>query len=171
VGIAQSALILLGLGIVSSRFKAGVGLQELGLGIRELGAAPLGGLGAGLGEFSGGLRDFAEAMGDIGRGFGELFKHIPKWVPGAQNGLPPSNGNGNGDLIVEPGGNEQTYLVGGGGNVPTNGPVLTLGTSLGPVTGTYSQIFQHYTAMGFTPSQVHSLVDPHFTSMNGGYLV
>jgi len=170
MGIWESALILLGVGIVSSRFKAGVGLQELGLGIRELGAAPLGGLGVGLGEFAGGLRSFAESLGDIGRGFGEMFKYIPKWAqPGPGPSLPPANGNG--DLIVQPGGDDTTYLVGGGGNVPTNGPVLTLGTSLGPITGTYSQIFQHYTAMGFTPSQVHSLVDPHFTSMNGGYLV
>ena len=170
MGIWESALILLGVGIVSSRFKAGVGLQELGLGIRELGAAPLGGLGVGLGEFAGGLRSFAESLGDIGRGFGDLFKHIPKWAqPGQVPALPPANGNG--DLIVKPGGDDKTYLVGGGGNVPSNGPVLELGTSLGPVTGTYSQIFGHYVGMGFTPSQVHSLVDPLFTSMNGGYLV
>ncbi|GAI39993.1 unnamed protein product, partial [marine sediment metagenome] len=30
MGLAQSALILLGIGIISSRFKAGVGLGELG---------------------------------------------------------------------------------------------------------------------------------------------
>jgi len=172
MGLWESALILLGVGIVSSRFKAGVGLQELGLGIRELGAAPLGGIGTGLGEFAGGLRSFAESLGDIGRGFGDLFKFIPKWAqPGQVPALPPSNGNGNGDLIVKPGGDDNTYLVGGGGNVPTNGPILTLGTDIGPITGTYSQIFGFYATRGFTPAQIHSLVDPHFTSMNGGNLV
>jgi len=174
MGIWESALILLGIGIVSERFGAGVGLGELGTGIRTLAAAPLGGVGAGLGEFGAGLRTFAEALGDVGRGFGELFKNIPQLpspfltpplLPGA---VPPVNGNG---LITVSGGEPTDLLPGGGGNVPTNGPVLTLGTSLGPITGTYSQIFQHYIGMGFTGEQVHSLVDPHFTTLKAGNLV
>ena len=123
MGLAQSALILLGIGIVSSRFKAGVGLGELGMGIQTLVAAPLTGTGSGLSAFSGGLRDLAETLGDLGRGFGALFENIPK--------LPPSTpGNGNGQqleslpifaaiqpLVPDSGGSSNTLLAGGGGNV------------------------------------------------------
>jgi len=140
MGIWQSALILLGIGIVSERFGAGVGLGQLGVGIRELTGASLGGFGTGLGEFAGGLRLFGESLGDIGRGFGELFKHLPQ-VPGMPlpgpadpyKGLPPPPtyknilyGGGlvppgypeNGLLTVS-GGDRTTDLTGGGGSVPT----------------------------------------------------
>jgi len=163
MGIWESALILLGVGIVSSRFKAGVGLQELGLGIRELGAAPLGGIGTGLGEFAGGLRSFAESLGDIGRGFGELFKHIPKVQPGTPQPWwypPMEEGNGNGGpLIPVGGGDDTTNLPGGGGNVP-NGRIFTLGTDIGPITGTYASIWGFYATRGFTPSQIRPLLNP-----------
>lgn len=146
MGIWQSALILLGIGIVSERFGAGVGLGQLGVGIRELAGAPLGGLGTGLGEFAGGLRAIAESFGDIGRGFGEMFKHIPEF---GRKGFPPqqpsrpgiTNGNGlygggivppgypgNGLLTVS-GGDRTTDLTGGGGNVPrgfNGGGIITI---------------------------------------------
>ena len=123
MGLAQSALILLGIGIISEKFGAGVGLGELGTGIRTLAAAPLGGVGAGLGEFSLGLRGFGEALGDIGRGFGALFENIPEGI-GPQGGL---GGGGGGartlfpapqPLIPDSGGSSKTLLAGGGGNVP-----------------------------------------------------
>jgi len=170
MGLAQSALILLGIGIISEKFGAGVGLGELGTGIKTLAAAPLGGVGAGLFEFSGGLRAFGEALGDIGRGFGELFKNIPKY---GWKGFPPQqppaispNGNGNG-LITVSGGDPTTYLPGGGGNVPTNGPVLI---PVGPVTsyGQLTSIFQGIP----TPGQIQSLIDPYnLTSVRAGNLV
>jgi len=118
MGIWESALILLGIGIISQRFKAGVGLAELGVGIRELAGAPLGGLGTGMGEFGTGLRTFAESLGDIGRGFGELFKNIPGYGGGEGFG-----GNGAGTrtgLLTVSGGDKTTQLAGGGGNVPTS---------------------------------------------------
>ncbi|GAI52440.1 unnamed protein product, partial [marine sediment metagenome] len=86
MGLWESALMLVGIGIISARFKAGIGLAELGFGIKELAQAPLGGLGLGLGEFGTGLRTFAESLGDIGRGFGELFKHIPPLLPSTGGG-------------------------------------------------------------------------------------
>lgn len=89
MGIAQSALILLGIGIVSSRFKAGTGLGELGEGITSLVSAPLRGTGLGLSAAATGIRDIAETFGDLGRGLGELFKNIPQLPPGI-----PGNGNG-----------------------------------------------------------------------------
>ena len=123
MGLAQSALILLGIGIVSSRFKAGVGLGELGTGIQTLVAAPLTGTGTGLSSFAGGLRDLSESLGDLGRGFGALFENIPK--------LPPTTpGDGNGQqlerlpiirpavLVTQGGGDSSQLLPGGGGNVP-----------------------------------------------------
>ena len=138
MGVAQSALILLGIGIISSRFKAGVGLGELGTGIQTLVAAPLTGTGTGLSSFAGGLRDLAESLGDIGRGFSTLFESIPKLptipgdgLPGPNQGQlpsppPPSNGGFGGDgagirtaiLIPDGGGNPSQLLPGGGGNVP-----------------------------------------------------
>ena len=143
MGLAQSALILLGIGIVSSRFKAGVGLGELGTGIQTLVAAPLTGTGTGLSAFSGGLRDLAETLGDLGRGFGTLFENIPKLPqlpagpPGSGGGAFPSPGTGNGNGIVPPGfpggggggvrtlipdsgGSQNTLLAGGGGAVTDN---------------------------------------------------
>lgn len=188
MGLAESALILLGIGIVSSRFKAGVGLGELGTGIQKLVAAPLTGTGTGLSIFAGGLRDVFETFGDLGRGLGALFESIPK-IPGfgggegfgGNGGGARKNGNGQvwymtqpygtpKELITEGGGSDKALLPGGGGNVP-NGRILTLGTDIGPITGTYSEIFQFYTTRGFTPQQVHSLVDPHFTNLSGGNLV
>lgn len=131
MGIWQSALILLGIGIVSERFGAGVGLGELGTGIKTLAAAPLGGIGAGLGEFGGGLRTFAEALGDVGRGFGTLFENIPEF---GGKGFPPQQPSIPGIIFPEPipwdpslaaptpltqvvGGDRTSNLSGGGGNV------------------------------------------------------
>lgn len=172
MGIWESALILLGIGIVSERFGAGVGLGELGTGIRTLAAAPLGGIGSGLGEFSGGLRSFAEALGDIGRGFGTLFENLPEFGSG---GFPPQqppasvNGNGNGNGLTQVGGGDDTAdLAGGGGHVPTGGPILTLGTTFGPMTGTFATFHEFYLGKGFTEQQVHSLLDPHFNETGGG---
>lgn len=139
MGLAESALILLGIGIVSSRFKAGVGLGELGTGISTLVAAPLVGTGTGLSVFSGGLRDLAETLGDLGRGFSALFESIPK-IPGFGPGEGEGGGGGgarigNGSSIVpkiwfatqplipDSGGNARTLLTGGGGSVPTNGVI------------------------------------------------
>ena len=166
MGIWESALILLGIGIVSERFGAGVGLGQLGVGIRELAGAPLGGIGTGLGEFAGGLRSFAEALGDIGRGFGELFKNIPgyglpsPWLtpPLLPGEVPPANGNG---LTQVGGGDDTTNLPGGGGNVP-NGRILTLGLSQGAFTGTYAQAWTYFGGMGFTPGQLRHILNPHW---------
>jgi len=148
MGIAQSALILLGIGIVSSRFKAGVGLGELGTGIQTLVAAPLTGTGTGLSAFAGGLRDVFETFGDLGRGLSSLFGAIPK-LPG--NGyVPPLNGNGQQlesfpiyaatrPLITDSGGSLASLLTGGGGNVPVIGPspppaIITQPVILPPLT-------------------------------------
>lgn len=142
MGLAESAAILLGIGIVSSRFKAGVGLGELGTGISTLVAAPLTGTGTGLSSFAGGVRDLAQTFGDLGRGLGELFANIPK-LPPAREGPPrhgTTNGNGNGNggppiyqllapasnLIPDSGGSSNTLLTGGGGAVTQ--PVI-----IGPV--------------------------------------
>ena len=104
MGLAESALVLLGIGIVSSRFKAGTGLGELGSGIQTLVAAPLTGTGQGLSTFAGGLRDVFETFGDLGRGLGSLFENRPK-LPGASP-APPGfcpgggmNGGGGGARI------------------------------------------------------------------------
>ena len=178
MGLAESALLLLGVGIVSSRFKAGAGLGELGTGIQTLVAAPLTGTGMGLGAFAGGLRDLAEAFGDIGRGIAAIFGAFPK----SGNGyIPPLNGNGqqqedypngngtpppitNLDLKPDSGGSAKTLLAGGGGNVP-NGPVMTLeivGSGGGAFTGTQSQHISRLVGYGFTQSQAYGLVHPHF---------
>lgn len=90
MGLAQSALVLLGIGIVSSRFKAGVGLGELGTGISTLVAAPLVGTGTGLSTFAGGIRDLSSTLGDLGRGLGALFANIPKLPPPREG--PPRHG-------------------------------------------------------------------------------
>lgn len=141
MGLWESALILLGIGIVSSRFKAGVGLGELGVGIQTLVAAPLVGTGTGLSAFAGGIRDISETLGDLGRGFATLFESIPKlpelpkWWP-SENGLPPpSSGNG---LMTVSGGDQTSQLAGGGGNVPLavwNGPYIPSPTPTTPPPG------------------------------------
>lgn len=171
MGLAESALILLGIGIVSSRFKAGVGLGELGMGIQTLVAAPLTGTGTGLSSLAGGLKDVFETFGDLGRGLSSLFESIPK-LPPPSGQVGPGNGQtilpwekGNGNLITVSGGDETTPLAGGGGNVPTNGKVLTLGTPTGAWTGTYSQATAKYASMGFSASQIHSLLDPLYLSV------
>lgn len=171
MGLWESALILLGIGIVSSRFKAGVGLGELGVGIQTLVAAPLVGTGTGLSTFAGGLRDVFETFGDLGRGLGSLFENIPK-LPPQQEGprLPRTDPwtslpNGNGNLITVSGGDKSTQDSGGGGNVPTNGKVLTLGTPQGVWTGTYAQATSKYAQLGFSASQIHSLLDPLYLSV------
>lgn len=122
MGLAESALILLGIGIVSSRFEAGKGLGELGAGIQTLVAAPLTGTGTGLSTFAGGLRDVFETFGDLGRGLGALFENIPKLPQ-----QPPGNGNGQqlerapiytvSRLVQDSGGSSSSLLSGGGGNV------------------------------------------------------
>ena len=125
MGLAESALILLGIGIVSSRFKAGVGLGELGVGIQTLVAAPLMGTGTGLSSLAGGLRDVFETFGDLGRGLSTLFEIIPA-VPGVPlpgpadpyNGLPPPPPYTGTGLLTVSGGDQTTQLAGGGGNVP-----------------------------------------------------
>lgn len=146
MGIAESALVLLGIGILSSRLGAGTGLGELGTGIQTLVAAPLTGTGTGLLSFATGLRAVFETFGDLGRGLSTLFGAIPAGPPGAgggafpwlpptaDNGLPPGEvppgeppswtppwgGGGGGvwNLVVSGGGSNQTLLPGGGGNVP-----------------------------------------------------
>lgn len=129
MGLAESAAILLGIGIISSRFGAGTGLSQLGAGVQSLVAAPLTGTGTGLLSFATGLRAVFETFGDLGRGLGALFGAIP------QDGyVLPENGDGQqletwpmsgvqayvGQLTLSPksGGDYSTLLTGGGGNVP-----------------------------------------------------
>ena len=157
MGIAETALILLGVGIISEKFGAGAGLGELGTGIRTLAGAPLGGVGMGLGEFATGLRSIAEALGDIGRGFGALFGNIPGYTPPGP--LPP----GGADppqiilpppvvpppvVVVEPtpvvawlttdsGGGPSDLLTGGGGSTPSPSPQFM---GIGPSAPTYSWV-------------------------------
>jgi len=137
MGLWESALILLGVGIVSSRFKAGVGLGELGTGIQTLIAAPLTGTGTGLSSFAGGVRDLSETLGDLGRGIGELFKNIPSLpspllTPPLLPGAAPSNGV---PLITVSGGDKTSDLAGGGGNVPPPPPYIP---PTQPTTPTYT---------------------------------
>lgn len=151
MGLGESALILLGVGIISQRFGAGLGLEQLGVGIKTLAAAPLGGVGLGIGEFAGGLRGLAESLGDIGRGFGELFAHIPQLPPRRE--LPPpgeipgipgpaypgwgGDGGGVRSFIGQPtlspsaGGGSSDLLPGGGGSTPSPGlpPPVPIPTS------------------------------------------
>lgn len=99
LGLAESAAILLGIGIISGKFGAGTGLSQLGTGIQTLVAAPLTGTGTGLSVFAGGLRDVFQTFGDLGRGLGDLFANIPTLptIPGG--GLP---GPGNPPPVVAP---------------------------------------------------------------------
>jgi len=125
MGLWESALILLGVGIISSKFKAGLGLGELGTGIELLSGAPLRGVGGGLGAMGTGMRSFAESLGDIGRGIGDLFAFIPKFpdYKGAVPGIPDIAGPfaAKPPLIQTGGGSSTQLLAGGGGNVPVNG--------------------------------------------------
>lgn len=138
MGLAESAVILLGIGIISSKFGAGVGLSELGAGVQSLVSAPLTGTGLGLSSFAGGLRDVFETFGDLGRGLSTLFQAIPAGPPGAGGGAFPSpspepdpspspwdpwGGGGGGvrNLVVTSGGDYSALLPGGGGNVPSGG--------------------------------------------------
>ena len=134
MGIAESALILLGIGIVSQKFGAGLGLEQLGVGIKTLAAAPLGGVGLGLGEFAGGLRGIGEAIGDIGRGFGDLFANIPQ-LPTIPGGGLPGPGRRPPEvsvpslprlpvtpMVVKAGGGGSDLLPGGGGSTPPAPP-------------------------------------------------
>lgn len=143
MGLATSALMLLGIGIISSRFKAGIGLGELGAGIQALVAAPLSGTGLGLSTAATGIRDIAMSFGDIGRGLSDLFASIPKLptipgggLPGPNQGqLPPPTppalpgwGGGGGGVrslllpvpppVVKAGGGSSDLLPGGGGTTP-----------------------------------------------------
>lgn len=111
-GIALGLALMLGLGIISKKYKGGLGLGEMGLGLSglgtglvDIGIAPFRAFGGGLGELATGFTSFAGALGDIGRGLADLFANIPglPTIPGP--GLPgPSgprpedrdNGNGNG---------------------------------------------------------------------------
>ena len=114
MGLWESALILLGVGILSSKMEAGKGLGELGTGIQTLIAAPLVGTGAGLSTLAGGLRDIFETFGDLGRGISAVFAGIPKW---ALPGYVGPGGAGSG-LLPSSGGDDTDLLPGGGGNVP-----------------------------------------------------
>ncbi len=145
LGLAQSALILLGIGIVSSRFKAGTGLGELGAGITSLVAAPLTGTGTGLSSLAGGIRDISETFGDLGRGLGTLFENIPALPPQQEaprlprttppTALPtlPSVPTIRPATLIT---NSSSDLAAGGGiRVPTPtiiGPVLTQPVIIGP---------------------------------------
>jgi len=178
MGIAESALLLLGIGIISSKFKAGVGLGELGTGVQKLVAAPLAGTGAGLFGLAGGLRSLAESFGDIGRGIGEIFKFIPKFGEPFIPMQPPSKTitplplvPSIPPLVTVSGGNKLSLDTGGGGSVPSNGPIMTIGSDIGPVTGTRTQLIQFYTTRGIPYEAAYSIVNPFFTSMNGGNLV
>lgn len=147
MGLAESAAILLGIGIISSRFGAGIGLSELGTGIQSIVAAPLLGTGTGLLSFATGLRAVFETFGDLGRGLSTLFGAIPAGPPGAGGGAFPSppgfpgwppqeapepgwNGGGGGirALNLSSGGDYSQLLPGGGGNVPTPAPSLKIPT-------------------------------------------
>ena len=61
-------------GVLASKLKAGLGLQELGAGLYEIGVAPFKGLGMGLGYTAGGVTAMGEAVGGVGRGLSEFFK-------------------------------------------------------------------------------------------------
>lgn len=126
MGIAESALLLLGIGIVSSKFGAGTGLGELGTGIQTLVAAPLTGTGTGLLSFATGLRAVFETFGDLGRGLSSLFEAIPQmpgpvlpWFPpGIVEPEPEPSGPPIYNLTVTSGGSATSLLPGGGGLVP-----------------------------------------------------
>lgn len=131
LGIAESALVLLGIGILSGKLGAGTGLGELGAGIQTLVAAPLTGTGTGLLSFATGLRAVFETFGDLGRGLSTLFESIPDlgpvlpgpWIPGIVDPSPPPGEVPPGHpgvfpMIVTSGGSNQTLLPGGGGLVP-----------------------------------------------------
>lgn len=165
MGLAESAAILLGIGIISSRFGAGVGLTELGTGIQTLVAAPLMGTGTGLLSFATGLRAVFETFGDLGRGLSTLFGSIPEmpspFVPG--NGLPPGEvppglppaipppwgGGGGGvrDLTISSGGDDSSRLPGGGGNVPVSRTSLSMPAPIRPA------YFDRSTSMTNDPQQ------------------
>ncbi len=138
MGLAESALVLLGIGIISSRFGAGTGLGELGAGITSLVSAPLVGTGTGLSSLAGGLRDVFETFGDLGRGLGILFENIPKLPPIPGGGLP---GPGRRPptvsvpslprlpvypMVVKSGGGSGELLPGGGGSTPLPPPAPIL---------------------------------------------
>lgn len=83
-GIALGLALMLGLGIISKKFKAGLGLGEVGVGITQLatgvtalGMAPFKAFGGGLGEMAVGIKSFSETLGDLGRGIGALLANIP----------------------------------------------------------------------------------------------
>lgn len=120
--IAVGLGVLLGLGIISKKFKAGLGLGEAGVGISQLatgivdiGVAPFRAFGTGLGEFSVGVKTFSETLGDLGRGIAALFGSIP---PGWQPDLPSLNGNG----LITNGGHRCSIC---GASFRTHGELLT----------------------------------------------
>ncbi len=138
MGVQETALMLLGIGLISERFGGGLGLQQFGTGVQKLFAAPLTGTGAGLTSFAGGIKALAMSFGDIGRGISALLGGIPAWAlpgyvgPGGSGSgqlptLPPPvpgpgpipflGGNGP-PLIPVSGGSGATLLPGGGGSVP-----------------------------------------------------
>lgn len=108
MGLVDSALLLIGIGVISKQFGAGTGLFELGEGIESLSGAPLRGIGGGLGEFGTGLRGFASSLGDIGRGIGDLLAPFKNGVDWGLPYLAPSGG-----------GDSSQLLPGGGGSVTT----------------------------------------------------
>lgn len=134
MGIAESALVLLGIGILSGKLGAGTGLSELGTGIQTLVAAPLTGTGTGLLSFATGLRAVFETFGDLGRGLSSLFESIPKYDPSTPPFIPdPTTPDPTEPISILPtrppifnltqtgGGSNNTLLAGGGGNVPRRG--------------------------------------------------
>lgn len=131
-GIAQGALMVLGVGILAERFGAGTGLESLGSGITRIAAAPLGGVGMGFSGLATGLRDIAESFGDIGRGLGALFENIPTgpitgipWSPVTTTPEYTAPYTAGPKLIPVSGGDQSTTLAGGGGNVSLRNAPIT----------------------------------------------
>lgn len=177
MGLTEIALAGLGLVLVggySAKTGAGEGLSTLGAGVTSLIAAPGTGFGTGLQETAKGIFDIGAAIGSIGKGFGTWFEYLNPFT----QGFPPAQPGGNGKLVPDSGGSGSDALPGGGGNVPKGpapylgipgngllisaGIVKTLGSSIGPLTGTYAQLTSQFLGMGISASAVHSLLDPHF---------
>jgi len=132
MGITETALLLLGVGIISEQLGGGVGLQKLGTGVQSIVSAPLTGTGMGLSSLAGGIRDIAETFGDLGRGISALIgsfgglQNLPGYVGpgGSGSGNLPAPGAtlpGNGGLpplITMSGGSGATLAAGGGQQVP-----------------------------------------------------
>ena len=111
--IAMGLGIVLGLGIISKRFGAGVGLGEagaglsqIGLGITDVGMAPFKAVGGGLSEVATGITAFSTSLGNVGRGIGDLLASITGQPSGSYVG-PGGAGSG---LLPAPGNGTRTYI-------------------------------------------------------------